>query len=92
MVVSLVYLPRVFMVYLFIGPALVVATVWGGFHYFYDALFGVLLGLVGAAVGIATARVMAYIPPASDSAYSTLFRYGPRKWQPARQPPPRASA
>lgn len=74
MIVSLVYMPRLFIVYIFIGPALVVATVWGGFHYFYDALFGVLLGLIGAVVGIAFARILRYTPPACDDKYSTSFR------------------
>lgn len=73
MVVSAVYMPRLFALYLFIGPALVVATVWGGFHYFYDAMFGVLLGLIGAVVGIAFARILHYIPPTCDTAYSTQF-------------------
>lgn len=74
MVVSMIYIPRLFFLYLFIGPALVVATVWGGFHYFYDAMFGVLLGLVSAATGIAIARILPYVPPAVDHQYSAMFR------------------
>lgn len=40
------YIPKSIFLYMFISPALVFATVWCGFHYFYDAFFGVILGIV----------------------------------------------
>jgi membrane-associated phospholipid phosphatase len=40
-----------FFVFAFIVPALIVGTVYGGFHYATDALAGVLVGLVGYLAG-----------------------------------------
>jgi membrane-associated phospholipid phosphatase len=43
--------PGTFRVFTFIVPALIVGTVYGGFHYAADALAGVLVGLAGYLTG-----------------------------------------
>ena len=43
--------PRVFLVQALIVPALVVGTVYGGFHYAVDAVAGVLFGVAAGVVG-----------------------------------------
>lgn len=72
---SFIYMWPLGVAYIFVAPALVLATVWGGFHYFMDAAVGVSVGALCAALGILFARLLAYNLPARDEAYTEQFRW-----------------
>jgi len=64
-----VYQVRLAVVFSFIVPGLIFATVWCGFHYGLDSAVGTLWGLFCSIVGILLAKHMPYHRPRHDKGY-----------------------
>eukprot|EP00128_Syssomonas_multiformis_P016290 Colp12_sorted_trinity150504_noHs@29740 len=69
-VVTMLYHWPLAVTWIAIVPGLVFATIWCGFHYAFDSIIGVALGIVGAGIGVWVTAHVRYIPPISDWQYS----------------------
>jgi len=56
--------------FIFLVPGLVVATVWCGFHYAFDAVIGCVWGILAGTLGVMLANSMTVRRPAYDTHYS----------------------
>eukprot|EP00121_Abeoforma_whisleri_P010179 Awhi_evm1s9383 len=64
---SMFFMPKIGYVYALICPAIVVATMWCGFHYFVDSALGVTFGLTISLIVIYISPRIRYLPPLNDA-------------------------
>lgn len=65
-----VYHVRLAILYSFLVPGLIFATVWCGFHYGLDSTVGTLWGILCSVGGILLAKYMPYLKPRHEKGYS----------------------
>eukprot|EP00122_Pirum_gemmata_P000579 Pgem_evm1s515 len=63
---TMLYLPKIAFIYIFICPAIVFATMWCGFHYFVDSFLGVALSCVTTVIAIYVCTHTNYRAPFVD--------------------------